>query len=163
MILASYRVVGLEPLAHRVFEALLSQHLQRIVMCIKTYFLGAAHWNRTSSSGFSVQRTHQLYQSGNILGRWMGIEPILLRSQHSVQTTTLPTPYNTILKHTRLPLQPCSCQFRMHLAQVQRIPLVVCTCQFRLKMHFNMAPEVGIEPTISESKSGVLPLHYSGT
>jgi hypothetical protein len=35
MILASYRVVGLEPLAHRVFEALLSQHLQRIVMCIK--------------------------------------------------------------------------------------------------------------------------------
>jgi hypothetical protein len=26
-----------------------------------------------------------------------------------------------------------------------------------------MAPEVGIEPTITESKSGVLPLHYSGT
>jgi len=36
MILASDHVVGLEPLAHRVFEALLSQHLQRIVMCIKT-------------------------------------------------------------------------------------------------------------------------------
>ena len=30
-------------------------------------------------------------------------------------------------------------------------------------MHFNMAPEIGIEPIIPESKSGVLPLHYSGT
>jgi hypothetical protein len=27
----------------------------------------------------------------------------------------------------------------------------------------NMAPEVRIELTITESKSGVLPLHYSGT
>ena len=32
-----------------------------------------------------------------------------------------------------------------------------------MDVYFNMAPEVGIEPTITESKSGVLPLHYSGT
>ena len=42
-----------------------------------------------------------------------------------------------VLKHTRLPLQPCSCLFRMNLAQVQRLPLVVCICQFRLKVCFN--------------------------
>ena len=44
----------------------------------------------------------------------------------------------TIEKHTRLPLQPCSCQFRKHLDQVQRIPLVVCICQFRLAVCFYM-------------------------
>ena len=71
----------------------------------------------------------------------------------------------TILKHTRLSLQPCSCLFRMHLERIQRIPLVVCICQFRLKMCFNIggrllsfwpstrAPlivvdEVGLEPTV---------------
>ena len=59
---------------------------------------------------------------------------------------------STIEKHTRLPLQPCSCQFRMKLEWTQRLPLVVCICQFRLKMCLSMVGPPGLEPGIGRLK-----------
>ena len=61
----------------------------------------------------------------------------------------LPADNITIEKHTRLPLQPCSCQFRMHLVSAQRLPLVVCICQFRLKVCLLMVGVLGNDPSFT--------------
>jgi hypothetical protein len=59
-----------------------------------------------------------------------------------------------VLKHTRLPLQPCSCQFRRKMDRTLaplRLSLVVCICQFRLKVCFNtlwfFTPQKELYPT----------------
>ena len=69
--------------------------------------------------------------------------------KHRMKVVHQPLCYVTIEKHTWLPLQPCSCQFRRKMDRTLaplRLSLAVCICQFRLKMCLSMVGAQGLEP-----------------
>ena len=110
-------------------------NMESALIFIKSIWLVVVEGIDPSSRAYEA-RAHPSTPHNLMLGYSMEFESMLTESQSVVLTAD--TNY-TIEKHTRLPLQPCSCQFRMKLEWTQWLPLVVCICQFRLKVCLSIA------------------------